>query len=107
MFLIRTIVGVALLLAVAFVMGCNTSQNAGTQVSDTQITAQVKGQLVSDVSASSLANIEVNTTNGIVTLAGEVETEEVKARAEEVARAVPGVVSVNNNLQVAAASLTP
>ena len=49
---------------------------------------------------SSLTNIDVNTTNGVVTLTGQVETEDIKHRAEEVARAVPGVLRVENNLQV-------
>jgi BON domain len=42
----------------------------------------------------------VNVTNGVVTLAGPVSTEEDRQRAEAAARAVEGVTSVNNNLQV-------
>ena len=84
--------------------GCNTTQSPNRQVSDIQITTQVKAKLASDVSASSLTNIEVNTTNGIVTLAGQVESSELKKSAETVARSVPGVVSVNNNLQVESAT---
>jgi osmotically-inducible protein OsmY len=54
-----------------------------------------------------LTNIDVNTTNGVVTLAGQVESAEVKHSAEKVTASVPGVVRVNNNLQVdpAAASI--
>ena len=80
--------------------GCNTTQSPNRQVSDIQITTQVKAKLAADVSASSLTNIDVNTTNGVVTLAGQVETANVKANAETVAHSVPGVVRVNNNLQV-------
>jgi osmotically-inducible protein OsmY len=36
---------------------------------------------------------------GVVTLSGQVDSEEVKAKAEVVARAVPKVVRVVNNLQ--------
>ena len=80
--------------------GCNMLQSPNRQVSDVQITTQVKAKLASDVRASSLTNIDVNTTNGVVTLAGEVENAEVKHGAEKVAASVPGVVRVNNNLQV-------
>ena len=87
-----------------FAGGCNTVQPPNQQVNDLQITTQVKAKLVSDVRASSLTNIDVNTTNGIVTLAGAVENENVKRSAETVTAAVPGVVRVNNNLQVAPAN---
>jgi hyperosmotically inducible protein len=86
------------------IQGCNTVQSPREQVNDVQITTQIKSKLASDVNASSLANIDVNTTNGVVTLAGEVESPEVKHRAQTVAEAVPGVTRVNNNLQVATAS---
>ena len=87
-----------------FIGGCSTVQSPSRQVNDAQITTQVKTKLASDVRPSSLANIDVNTTNGVVTLAGQVENAEVKHNAEKVAASVPGVVRVNNNLQVASAS---
>ncbi len=80
--------------------GCTTTQPPNRQVADLRITAEVKSRLASEVQPSSLTNIEVNTTNGVVTLAGQVESEEIRSRAESVARNVAGVVSVNNNLQV-------
>jgi osmotically-inducible protein OsmY len=91
-----------------FAEGCNTVQPPNRQISDAQITTQVKTKLASDVRASSLTNVDVNTTNGVVTLAGQVENAEVKHSAETVADSVPGVVRVNNNLQVDpnAASIT-
>ena len=88
-------------LAGVSIQGCNTVQSPRAQVSDAQITTQVKSKLASDVNASSLTDINVNTTNGVVTLAGQVETAEVKHQAESVAQSVPGVVRVNNDLQVA------
>jgi len=87
-----------------FSEGCNTVESPNRQVSDLQITTQVKAKLASDVRPSSLTNIDVNTTNGVVTLAGQVESAEVKHRAETVTASVPGVVRVNNNLQVNPAS---
>ena len=83
-----------------FAAGCNTTQSPNRQVNDLQITTQVKAKLASDVRASSLTNIDVNTTNGVVTLAGQVESSEVKTKAERVAASVPGVVRVHNDLQV-------
>jgi osmotically-inducible protein OsmY len=87
-----------------FAQGCNTTQSPNQQVSDAQITTQVKTDLAQNVRASSLTNLEVNTTNGVVTLAGQVESEEVKHNSETVAASVPGVVRVNNELQVASAA---
>ena len=84
--------------------GCNTVQPPNQQVQDAQITTQVKAKLASDVRPSSLANIDVNTTNGVVTLAGGVESAEVKSKAETVTASVSGVVRVNNNLQVVPAA---
>ena len=45
-------------------------------------------------------NIDINMTNGVVTLAGEVPNADVKAEAQSEARGVSGVVRVINNLQV-------
>ena len=108
---LRTICSIGLAMAaltsiVMFGQGCNTEQSPNRQLSDAQITTQVKAKLASDVRASSVANIQVNTTNGIVTLAGQVENGEVKVSAEKVTASVPGVVRVNNNLQVDPAAAT-
>jgi osmotically-inducible protein OsmY len=80
--------------------GCNTVQPPRQQFSDAEITTQVKTKLASDVSPSSVANIHVSTTNGIVTLSGAVETGEVKSRADSVTTSVTGVSRVNDELQV-------
>lgn len=103
-----TVLGVVLLTSIALFAGCNTSQAPRRQVSDLQITTQVKAKLASDVRPSSLTDIDVNTTNGVVTLAGQVENAEVKHSAEIVTASVQGVLAVNDNLQVApaAASVT-
>ena len=89
-------------LAGAFLLsqGCNTTQAPDKQVGDAQITTQVKTKLAQSVGASSIANIEVNTTNGVVTLAGQVQSDAVKQDSEKVAASIPGVVHVNNDLQV-------
>jgi hypothetical protein len=91
---------VMLLIVSALAMGCRTTQSPRRQVEDSTITAQIKTKLAADVRLSSLTNIDVNTTNGMVTLSGQVESEDVKNRAVEAVRAVQGVVRVDDNLQV-------
>ncbi len=81
-------------------IGCNTTQSPERQADDLAITTAVKSKLASDVDLSTVTNIEINTTNGVVTLAGQVSSEAMKNRAGEVASQVEGVVRVTNNLQV-------
>jgi hyperosmotically inducible protein len=76
-------------------------------VDDVQITAQVKSKLASDIGLSTVTNISVNSTNGVVTLAGQVDSAAIKAKAEAAAKAVPKVVRVIDNLQVAPSAVTP
>lgn len=84
----------------AFLAGCKTTTTAGTQVDDSAIKTKVKAKLAADVRLSTLTNIEVNSTNGVVTLAGQVHNPDEKRLAEQVARSVEGVVKVNNALQI-------
>lgn len=98
---IRSIAGIAALVVLAaYVAGCKTSTSPGRQVDDAAIKTSVKAKLAADVKLSTLTNIEVNSTNGVVTLAGQVDNPEQKRMAADVARTVDGVVRVNNNLQV-------
>jgi len=101
----KNVPALALLLAFSVagtvtVGGCRTTQSAGTQVDDAGIKIAVKAKLAKDVRFSTLTNIEVNSTNGIVTLAGQVKSNEDRVAAAEIARSVDGVVKVNNELQV-------
>ena len=86
------------LIAVAF--ACRPNQTMERQTKDAAIKAQVKAKLASDVGAATVTAVEVNVTNGVVTLAGPVRSDEEKQRAEAAARAVEGVSGVNNALQV-------
>ena len=81
--------------------GCTsmTGQTAGEYWDDSTITASVKSKLTAE-KAANLTRIEVDTTNQVVTLSGVVTSADEKARAEQIARQVGGVKSVNNNLQV-------
>jgi osmotically-inducible protein OsmY len=94
----RFLVPVALLCA--FLVGCRTNESPEAQVDDLQIVAQLKSKLASEVAPSTVTNISVDSTNGVVTLAGQVDTPELKAKAETVAKAVPKVVRVINNVQI-------
>jgi len=89
-----------LALAPLAAFGCKSSQSVGAQFDDAGIKAKVKAKLAKDVRLSTLTNIEVNSTNGVVTLAGQVPNRFDKMKAEEVTRTVEGVARVNNELQV-------
>jgi osmotically-inducible protein OsmY len=89
----------ASLAALIAVAACSTTQPAGKQVDDAGIHAAVKSKLTAD-RFSNIVNVDINVTNGVVTLAGEVPNAKVKSEAEAEARSVDGVVRVINNLQV-------
>jgi hyperosmotically inducible protein len=82
-------------------VGCRTNESPEGQVDDLKIAAEVKSKLASDVGLSSVTNISVNSTNGVVTLSGQVDSAGSKAKAEAVAKNVPKVTRVEDNLQVA------
>jgi osmotically-inducible protein OsmY len=98
----QSLLGVAALaVAVTVAAGaCKTTSSPGRQIDDAAIKTSVKAKLAADVKLSTLTNIEVNSTNGVVTLAGQVANPEQRRLAAEVARSVDGVVRVNNELQV-------
>ena len=91
-----TLAAVVLGLVIA---GCTTTQSPKRQIDDNAIHAAVTTKLTA-ARFSNLLNVDVNVTNGIVTLAGQVPNAAVKAEAEQEVRSVSGVVGVVNNLQV-------
>jgi osmotically-inducible protein OsmY len=70
-------------------------------VDDTIITTTVKAELAKDVRLGTLIDIEVSSTQGVITLAGKVHNSEEKATVEQKVRDVKGVVKINNELQIA------
>ncbi|HET9793671.1 MAG TPA: BON domain-containing protein [Thermoanaerobaculia bacterium] len=96
----RVPTALAALLLLVGLAACKTTSSPHRQVDDSAIKASVKAKLAADVRLSTLTNVEVNSTDGIVTLAGKVRSEEERRMAGEVARSVDGVVRVDNNLQV-------
>jgi osmotically-inducible protein OsmY len=91
----------------AFLVGCRTNESPEGQVVDLQIVAQAKSKLASEIGATTVTNISVDSTNGVVTLAGQVDSNDVKAKAETVVKGVPKVVRVINNLQITAKPPSP
>jgi hyperosmotically inducible periplasmic protein len=65
--------------------------------SDTTITTAVKNKLTADPTTSA-AKIDVDTSNGVVTLSGKVPTAAEKSEAERIARNTQGVRQVVNNI---------
>lgn len=96
------------LLAAAFVLSaCRPSQTVGRQTDDAATKTRIKTKLATDVGASTLTAVEVNVTNGVVTLAGPVASEDEKQRIGAAAAGVEGVASVTNNLQVSVVEVPP
>jgi osmotically-inducible protein OsmY len=93
----------SLALAVVLAAGCSQTQSPKQQANDAAITAEVKSKLATDVELSTITGIEVDTANGVVTLAGEVTTADAKRRAEDVTKKVDGVVRVTINIRVSGA----
>jgi len=77
-----------------------TGRTAGRNIDDAALTASVNAALVAD-KPSNFTRIDVDTTSGVVSLTGTVETPEQKKRAEQLASRVDGVKRVINNLQIA------
>jgi|PersoiStandDraft_1058852.scaffolds.fasta_scaffold05293_3 osmotically-inducible protein OsmY len=96
--LLLTLAGV--LVTLGLVTACKTTTSPKRQVDDAAIKTSVKAKLAADVRLSTLTNVEVNSTNGVVTLSGQVHNDDERRMAGEVARSVEDVVKVNNELQV-------
>lgn len=75
------------------------SAEARAQWDDATITTKVKAALLAEPGLKSM-QITVDTTNGVVTLSGSVDTPQLMTRATEVAQSVDGVKSVKNSLGV-------
>ena len=68
-------------------------------VDDLTITASVKTALLNDP-AFTTPRIDVETTQGVVTLSGRVASKEEELKAIQLARSVGGVVDVKSSLQI-------
>ena len=77
----------------------STTSSVSQSTKDATLTAKVKSALAADVGLKTL-NINVDSSGNTVTLKGNVDSADKKARAEEVARKVDGVATVRNELTV-------
>lgn len=74
------------------------SDGISASITDTAITAKVKTQMMGKHSLKK-SDIEVTTTNGVVTLEGSASSSKAKSVAGKIAKSVDGVKSVDNNLK--------
>lgn len=88
-------------LAASLMASSAFAEDAKDKVGDAWITTKVKGDLAKD-SETKAHEIHVNTKSGVVVLTGNVATAAEKSKAEANAKAVKGVVNVENQLVVAA-----
>lgn len=74
-------------------------RTVGSWADDVTISSKIKGQLIgnSEIKAS---DIDVSSSQGVVTLIGRVGNRSIKSDAERIARATNGVTDVNNELLV-------
>lgn len=71
----------------------------GSRIDDAMISSKVKSQLLAN-SEIRARDIDVSSSQGVVTLIGRVSSETIKSDAERIARDTKGVDSVNNELLV-------
>jgi osmotically-inducible protein OsmY len=91
-----------LILLLALFVGCASTpkqEGTGEYVDDTVITTKVKAAVLDEPSLKS-AEINVETFKGVVQLSGFVSSQANINRAVEVARSVPGVKSVKNDMRL-------
>ena len=79
------------------------SDGVGAMVTDTAITAKVKSKLMGDKRLDK-SDINVTTTNGVVTLEGSVSSAQAKSLAAAETKSIDGVKSVDNNLRTPGSS---
>jgi len=89
-------------LAMATVLGCastSRSEGPGEYVDDSVITTKVKAAILNEPTLKS-AEINVETFKGVVQLSGFVSSSENQKLAMAVARKVPGVTSVKDDMRL-------
>lgn len=92
---LTALVSAALLLGAA--CSRDDGKTAGQSIDDAAVTAKVKTALAQDPAVKAI-EVKVDTFKGTVQLSGWVNTAEEKARAEQVAKTVPGVTTVENKI---------
>ena len=93
------ITSLAVALAMSACTATPTRETLGESVDDGTTTTRVKAALIANADTEA-RNIDVDTRRGVVQLNGFVNTERGRAAAKTTAAGVPGVKSVENNLQL-------
>ena len=88
----------AIVLVLPLVAACG-AQTIGGAIDDATITARVKTALLNDPQVGA-TKINIDTSNGVVTMSGVVKSKAEETRAIELARQVNGVRDVKSALQV-------
>jgi hypothetical protein len=100
----KTLMSIVLFFGFTLLVGLSVAsyadESVGNVVDDTVITTTVKAELAKDVRLATLTDIEVSTTQGVVTLAGKVHNSEEKGMVEQKVRSMKGVVKVINELHI-------
>jgi hyperosmotically inducible protein len=78
-------------------------RTVGSWIDDVMISSKVKSRLISN-SEIKAGDIDVSSSQGVVTLIGRVGSQTIKSDAERIARATKGVTDVNNELLVGTSS---
>lgn len=98
----RRLTTLVAILFMAMALGCaSTAKQEGTgeYIDDTVVTAKVKAAIFNDPTLKS-AEINVETFKGVVQLSGFVNSREDINKAVTVARQIPGVTSVKNDMRL-------
>ncbi len=74
-------------------------RTVGDWVDDTLISSRLKASLIADIDVRA-SDIDVSSSQGVVTLIGRVRTSGMKQDAERIARGINGVTDVHNELVV-------
>jgi len=74
-------------------------RTVGDWVDDTLISSRLKAKLIADTDVRA-SDVDVSSSQGVVTLIGRVRTNAMKQDAERIARGITGVTDVHNELAV-------
>ena len=75
----------------------NGQRTVGSWVDDVMISTRVKSMLIADIEVKA-SDIDVSSSQGVVTLIGRVRSAAMKQDAERIARGINGVTGVHNEL---------
>jgi len=78
----------------------DSSASSSSSDSDQKLTEKVQTSLKADSSSETPENLQVTVASGVVTLKGNVKSEEQKTQLEQNAKSISGVTKVDNQLSV-------